>query len=394
MNFLKLKETDTKYITNIYNRYNVAFTSGIGAKCTDINGKEYIDFSSGIGVNSLGFSNPVWLEAVTNQLNQIVHTSNLYYTLPAPQLAELLCEKTGTSNVFFANSGAEANEGAIKAARKYSADKYGDDRYEIVSLVNSFHGRTITTLSATGQEVFHKHFDPFTKGFNYAQANDFENLLSCITPKTCGIMLELIQGEGGVLPLEQSFIDSIVQLCKEKDILLIVDEVQTGVGRTGKFLCCQHYNIQPDIITLAKGLGNGLPIGAVLFGSKTKDVLGFSDHGTTFGGNPVACAGGVAVVNYMTPQFLREVTQKGDKLKTALMGIPQVVNVTGLGLMLGVTLAKPFVASEVVGKLLQEGIVALTAKDKLRLLPPLIISEEEIDICVSKLAKVLGRGNI
>ena len=289
--FSNTKDLDKKYIAPTYSRYDLEAEKGSGATLEDPSGKEYIDFSSGIGVNSLGFKNPKWGEAVKNQIDNLAHMSNLYYTRPQTEVAQMLCEHSGMKKVFFANSGAEANEGAIKVARKYSSDKYSSERHEIITLVNSFHGRTIATLAATGQDVFHKNFGPFPEGFVYANANDLDDLKNKINGKTCAIMVECIQGEGGVIPLDNNFLEGIQKICDEQDILFIVDEVQTGIGRCGKLFCSEYYNIKPDIITLAKGLGGGLPIGAFLLGERAKDTLSFGDHATTFGGNPVVTAG-------------------------------------------------------------------------------------------------------
>lgn len=389
MEFEALKAADQEYIANTYGRFDVDVVSGKGAVCYDANGKAYVDFTSGIGVNCLGFCHPSWTEAVKKQLDCFAHISNLFYTQPCVTLAEKLCRKTGFKKVFFGNSGAEANEGAIKTARKYGMDHYGKERYEIVTLVNSFHGRTITTLCATGQDVFHQKFQPLTEGFSYVKAGDFADLQNKITSKTCAVMMEMIQGEGGVIPLEQSYVDAVASLCKEKDILLIVDEVQTGVGRTGKFFAFENYGIHPDIVTMAKGLGGGLPIGAVLFGEKTKDVLGSGDHGSTFGGNPVSCAGGNYIVDHMTPEFLAEVVQKGAYIREKVQSFPQVEGITGAGLMLGISLKKG-VSGAITKQCAENGLLILTAKEKLRMLPPLTITKEEIDNGLEILEKILS----
>lgn len=390
MFFSEIKRLDKQYVANTYARNDIDVEAGRGVVCTDGTGKRYIDFSSGIGVNSLGFTNEAWLSAVKEQLDSLAHVSNLFYTTPQMQLAKLLCERTGMKRVFFGNSGAEANEGAIKAARKYSSDKYSPERHEIITLVNSFHGRTIATLAATGQDVFHKNFGPFPEGFVYAEANNIEDLTAKISDKTCAIMIECIQGEGGVVPLEPEFTAAIAALCKEKDLLLVVDEVQTGVGRTGRFLCSRHYGLKPDIITLAKGLGGGLPIGAVLFGGKTKDTLGLSDHGSTFGGNPVVCAGAIEVIKAIDGKFLDDVAEKGAYLVEKLSAMEYVKSVTGKGLMLGIELAEEFTAGEVVKAGLRLGLILLTAKTKIRLLPPLTISYSEIDEGLALLEAVLA----
>lgn len=379
MLFSELKKLDKEYIAGTYARADVSVSAGNGANCHDEQGREYIDFSSGIGVNALGFVNAAWVTAVKEQIDKLQHMSNLYYTEPQVRLAKLLCEKSGMSRVFFGNSGAEANEGAIKTARKYGTDKYGAQRNEIITLVNSFHGRTVTTLSATGQDVFHKNFGPFTEGFVHAKANDCDDLKAKLSDRTCAIMIECIQGEGGVLPLEKDFIDCIQAICKEKDILLIVDEVQTGVGRTGKFLCAEHFGLTPDVVTLAKGLGGGLPIGAVLFGAKTKDTLGAGDHASTFGGNPVVCAGAAAVLDAMNGKFLDQVTEKGQYITEKLLNMDGVQAVSGKGLMLGISLSEGLDAKTVLGICAERGLIILTAKEKLRMLPPLTITYEEID---------------
>ena len=389
MYFSELKKLDKQYIANTYNRSELAAVSGFGAECADFSEIRYIDFSSGIGVNSLGFTDKGWVDAVKEQLDKLGHISNLYYTQPQVALAKALCERTGMSRVFFANSGAEANEGAIKTARKYASNKYGGGRYEIITLENSFHGRTVTTLAATGQDAFHKNFGPFTPGFVHANANDADDLISKVSDKTCAIMIECIQGEGGVIPLQKCFIKAIAEVCRERDILLITDEVQTGVGRTGKFLCGQHFGVKPDIVTLAKGLGGGLPIGAVLFSEKTKDTLGFGDHATTFGGNPIVCAGAMRVVEAIDGKFLDEVVEKGAYIEEVLLKMRGVKSVGGKGLMLGIELDEPLSSAETASECLKNGLLILTAKHKLRMLPPLIIGKKEIDAGLKILQRVL-----
>ena len=368
--FEEIKKLDNENIANTYNRFDVAFKCGKGSTLYDFNDKKYIDFSSGIGVNAFGVCDKVWADAVAEQANRLSHMSNLYYTLPQAQLAHLLCAKTGMKKVFFANSGAEANEGAIKTARKYSHDKYGENRSEIITLVNSFHGRTITTLKATGQDVFHKNFYPFTEGFDYAKAND-------INDKTCAIMMELVQGEGGVLPLDKEFVKAVEKIAKEKDLLLIIDEVQTGNGRTGYLYAYQGFDINPDIVTTAKGIGGGLPLGAVLFNEKTEKVLGYGDHATTFGGNPIVCAGAITVIERLNNEFLNLVKQKGEYIKEYCKQIKNVESVSGMGMMIGVKCTKP--SRDIVSKCLENGLVCLTAKDKVRFLPPLNITIEELE---------------
>lgn len=389
MNSQECKELDQESILHSYARFDLCAVQGKGAICSDPEGKTYVDFSSGIGVNSLGFCDPEWTEAVSRQAGTLQHISNLYYTLPGPQTAKTLTSRTGYDKAFFANSGAEANEGAIKAARKYSYDKYGDGRYEIITLCNSFHGRTITTLNATGQDVFHRFFFPFTEGFTYAKANDLEDFKQKITDKTCAVMLEFVQGEGGVIPLEQTFVDGLFQICREKDLLVIGDEVQTGVGRTGKLFCYQHYGHQPDILTTAKGLAGGLPVGAILFNQKTSSVLGYGDHATTFGANPVCCAGAQVVLSRLTDEFLDEVMKKGDYLRGKILKMNHVKGITGMGLMLGISL-DGVESKEVVKQALQNGLIVLTAKEKVRLLPPLTITYEEIGQGLAALDKTLN----
>ena len=375
---------------NTYGRFPLAIQRGKGAKCWDFEGKEYIDFTSGIGVNALGFCHEGWAAAVIGQISTLTHTSNLYYTAPGVQVAKKLTESTGLSKMFFANSGAEANEGAVKLARKYSRDKYGEGRYEILTLVNSFHGRTVTTLSATGQEVFHRNFFPFTEGFSHAEANNISDVKSKVTEKTCAILLEMVQGEGGVLPLEEEFVRQVAALCKEKDLLLMVDEVQTGIGRTGKLFAYQHYGISPQVVTVAKGLGGGLPIGGFLVDESCQNVLGPGDHATTFGMNPVICAGASYLLDQVnTPAFLKDVAEKGEYLRKKLAALPGVTQVRGKGLMLGVEIpGKP--AANVVKAGIEKGLLLLTAKTAVRLLPPLNITYEEIDQGLAILNEILS----
>ncbi len=377
MTFEDIKKLDDAHVMHTYGRYPVAIDHGKGATCYDPAGKAYIDFTSGIGVNALGFAEEGWVAAVTAQLNKLQHISNLYYTEPCAQAAKLLCEKSGMKKVFFGNSGAEANEGVIKAARKYSFQKYGEGRNKIVALENSFHGRTMAALSATGQAVYHNFFFPFVDGFVFAQANNVEDTLSKLTDDVCAVMMEMVQGEGGVMPLEKEYVQAVYAACQEKDILFIVDEVQTGIGRTGSFYSYQQFGIQPDLVSSAKGLGGGLPIGAVLFGEKTADVLVPGDHGSTFGGNPVVCAGSVEILHRMDDAFLAEVAKKGAYLKEELLKMPHVTSVAGMGMMLGIELdtdVKP-----IVNTLMENGLLVLTAKHKMRLLPPLNITQEELE---------------
>ncbi len=377
-NFDIIKERDDKSVVHTYARFEIAGEQGKNASCYDFEGKKYIDFTSGIGVNSLGFCDDGWVKAIEAQLHKIQHISNLYYTLPCVEAAEMLIKLSGLKKVFFSNSGAESNEGAIKAARKYSFDKYGGGRNKIITLINSFHGRTVTTLAATGQEVFHNYFFPFTEGFVHAKANDIEDLKSKLDENVCAIMVELIQGEGGVLPLEKAYVAEIAKICEEKDILLIVDEVQTGVGRTGSFFAYQQFGVLPDIVTSAKGLAGGLPFGAVIFGEKTENVLGPGDHGTTFGGNPIAAAGAAYVLSKMTPELFEDVKKKGVYMTERLLRMPQVTGIAGMGLMLGAEL-DGLNSTEVVKAAFKHGVMILTAKHKLRFLPPLTITFDEID---------------
>ena len=374
---MNTKELDNQYVAHAYGRFDVALTKGQGSTLYDENGKKYIDFGSGIGVTAFGINDPVWTKAVEEQLHRVQHTSNLYYTAPCAKLAQLLCEKSGMKKVFFGNSGAEANEGAIKFARKYSFDKYGAGRSTIITLVNSFHGRTITTLAATGQDSFHTVFDPFTPGFKYCPANDIEALQAAATDDVCAVLFECVQGEGGVNNLSPTFVNAIAKLAKEKDILIAVDEVQTGNGRTGTYFAYQQYGITPDIVTTAKGLGGGLPIGAVLFGEKLQDTMTPGSHGSTFGGNPVVAAGACSIVERIDDDFLSEVRRKSEKIRTALAKVKGVQSISGMGLMLGIETDKP--AGEVAKACLANGLLILTAKTKLRLLPALNISDAELD---------------
>lgn len=388
MNFQEIQARDQAYVAQTYGRFPVALVRGKGALCWDADGKEYVDMTSGIGVNSLGFCDPAWAEAVYGQLTTLQHTSNLFYTLPCGEAAELLCKRTGMKNVFFANSGAESNEGAIKCARKYGHMNHGESCHNIVTLHQSFHGRTVTTLAATGQDTFHHQFDPFTEGFAYAPANDFAGTIAVIDGNTCAVMIEMVQGEGGVLPLDADYVTALAEYCHARDILLIVDEVQTGIGRTGTLFAYEQFGITPDIVTCAKGLGGGLPVGAVLFGKKTAGVLAAGEHATTFGGNPVVCAGAKAVLERMDEAFLTEVHAKAEHIRAKLLKMPHIKAVSGLGMMLGATL-DGVSARDVVMAGIQNGVLTLTAKDRLRLLPPLSITWEELDGALSKIEKTL-----
>lgn len=389
-NFDIISANDKQYVANTYGRFPVAIKEGNGALCKDFDGKEYIDFSSGIGVNSLGFCDDGWVKAVTKQLTTLQHISNLYYTEPCINAAKLLCEKTGMKKVFFSNSGAESNEGAIKCARKYSYTKYGEGRNKVITLVNSFHGRTVTTLSATGQDVFHKYFFPFTEGFEYVEANNINALKIALDGSACAVMMELIQGEGGVMPLDKAYVKEVRKLCDDNDIILIVDEVQTGVGRTGKLFCFQNYDIMPDVVSVAKGIGGGLPLGCVMFSEKTESVLTAGDHATTFGGNPVATAGAEYILKTMDDNFLNDVVSKGDYMREKILTMPHVVGIDGLGLMMGIRLDDSIVSSDVVKKGITNGVLMLTAKTKVRLLPPLNITYDEIDRGLEALDKALS----
>ena len=385
----KVIKRDNDYVLHTYNRNPIALEKGHGLYAEGPEGQKYLDFTSGIGVNSLGYCDVDWAEAVSEQAHKLQHTSNLYYTAPCGKLAKKLCKRTGMSKVFFGNSGAEANEGAIKAARKYSVDHYGKDRTTVITLVNSFHGRTIATLTATGQEVFHNYFGPFNEGFLYAPAGDIEALEELVDRTTCAVMLELIQGEGGVMALDPDYVQAVRKLCDEKDLVLIVDEVQTGVGRTGTFLCCEHYNLKPDIVTLAKGLGGGLPIGAVLLSEKVAGGMGPGTHGSTFGGNPVVCAGANVVVDRMDTSFLANVNDRAVQLRAGIAKLPHVKSISGIGLMVGIEFYD-VTAADVLAACREKGLLVLTAKTRLRLLPPLTLTAHDVDMALEVLAEVLG----
>lgn len=371
-----------------YAHFPVSIEKGNGATFIDSEGNEVIDFGSGIGVNSLGYNNKGWINAVTEQLKKVQHTSNLYYNSTVAEYAEMLTAKTGFNRVFLCNSGAEANECAIKLARKYSFDKYGENRYNIITLVNSFHGRTMATITATGQEHYHKFFNPFVEGFKYVESGNTEQFLEMADDTVCAIILEIVQGEGGVVPTDFDFLKTVERVCKEKDILLIIDEVQTGMGRTGKLFAYQHAGISPDVVTSAKGIGNGLPMGACLCTEKCANILTAGTHGTTFGGNPVACAGAKYILSCLTDDFMNKVTEKGEYIRSKLAEIDEVKSVTGLGLMLGIEL-KTKNAGEIAKKCSENGLLILTAKTKLRMLPPLVITKEEIDKGIAILKQFL-----
>lgn len=371
---MSIKEIDKQYVMGTYNRFDLALVSGKGSVVVDENGKEYIDLTTGIGVTAFGIADDKWVEAVTAQLCSLQHTSNLYYTSPCALLAKAIAEKTGMSKVFFSNSGAEANECAFKVARKYAADK-GYDRTNILTLNNSFHGRTLATLSATGQAHYHELFNPLPGGFVRADANDADAVIAAIKEhNVCAVLMECVQGEGGVIKLDDEFVVAIDKFCKENDILMMIDEVQTGNGRTGQFYGYMNYGITPDVFTTAKGLGGGLPIGACVVGEKAKNVLGFGDHGSTYGGNPVACAGALSVIERIDEKLLSEVREKSKYIFDTLSSADGVESVTGMGLMIGIKTTKP--VSEVIKECMNNGVLCLSAKDKLRLLPALNIDFE------------------
>ena len=369
----ELKQKDGAYVAGTYKRFPVEIVSGKGSLVYDETGKRYIDMGSGIGGTAFGIADDAWMAAVTEQLGKVQHTSNLYYTAPCARLAEILCTRTGMKKVFFCNSGAEANECAIKVARKYAAAK-GEGRATIVTLWNSFHGRTLTTLAATGQDHYHELFQPLTPGFRHVEAGDLAQLEEAITaPDTAALLLECVQGEGGVIALDPAYVKEAERLCRAHDVLLMVDEVQTGNGRTGSLYAYMQMGITPDVVSTAKGLGGGLPLGAALLGEKVENVLGFGDHGSTFGGNPVACAGAISVLERMDDEFLAAVREKSDYIRTALQNTPGVEAVSGMGLMVGIKTTAP--ASEVVRVCMERGVLCLTAKDKVRLLPALNIEQ-------------------
>ncbi|MEG9545754.1 aspartate aminotransferase family protein [Mannheimia sp. HC-2023] len=385
-----IKQLDKDYIAQTYGRFDLALSHGKGCNVWDFEGNQYLDFTSGIGVNSLGWADDDWLNAVMDQAGKLQHTSNLFFTEPSSQLAKKLVTASGLKRAFFCNSGAEANEGAVKTARKYSHDKYGAGRSTVLTLVNSFHGRTISTLAATGQDVFHQHFHPFTEGFEYVPANDIDALKARLQINdVCGVLVEVVQGEGGVCSLDNDYLQAVQTLCQEKDLIFIIDEVQTGIGRTGTLFSYEQFGLKPDVVTLAKGLGGGLPIGAFLLGERVENTLGKSDHGSTFGGNPVACAGANVVMDKINTDFLAEVQRKGQKLRETLVALPKVKSVSGLGLMIGVEFEEGVLASDVVAKCIEKGVLFLTAKTKLRLLPPLVISDNQIEQGMKVLREVL-----
>ncbi|MBE6606289.1 MAG: acetylornithine/succinylornithine family transaminase [Ruminococcaceae bacterium] len=374
---MDIKILDSTYVADTYARFPVEIVSGKGSIVKDSHGKEYIDLSTGIAVNTFGLCDDKWIKVVNEQINLFQHTSNLYYSAPCAKLAQLMCEKTGMKKVFFSNSGAEANECAIKTARKYAAEKHGAEYYNIITLTGSFHGRTITTLAATGQDVFHKTFTPLTEGFIYCETNNSVMLEKlAVENKVAAIMFEPLQGEGGVNPLDKDFVETVVKIAKEKDILLIADEVQCGNGRTGKLYGYMNFGITPDIVSTAKGLGGGLPIGATMFNEKTCNVLGRGDHGSTFGGNPIACAGALSIFERLDNELLEGVKERSDYIKSSLEGAPGIKSVTGLGLMLGIETERD--ASEVIAKCMENGVMPIKAKRKVRLLPALNIPMDQL----------------
>lgn len=370
-----LQIQDQTYVANTYARFPVEIVSGKGSEVYDSHGKRYIDLGSGIGVTCFGIADDDWVAAVTAQLSKVQHMSNLYYTQPCATLAEMLCVRTGMKKVFFSNSGAESNECAIKVARKYAAEKHGADHYTILTLEKSFHGRTLTTLAATGQDHFHQLFQPLTPGFVHAPANDLEAFLKVASEnKLAGILIECVQGEGGVIALDKEFVQGVAAYAKEHDIVMMVDEVQTGNGRTGALYAYMNYGITPDVVSTAKGIGGGLPLGATMLGEKVENVLGHGDHGSTFGGNPVACAGAVSILSRLDDEFLAQVRAKGEYIRKALKDAPGIKSVSGMGLMVGIEVEKP--AGEVVKACIERGVLCLTAKEKVRLLPALNIPQE------------------
>lgn len=381
MTFEEIKNLDEQYVMHSYGRFPVALDRGQGATVWDVDGREYIDFTAGIGVASLGHADEGWLKAVAGQAAKLAHISNLFYTEPYAKAAQALCTRTGMANVMFGNSGAEANEAMIKLARKWSFDKYGKGRGTVITLHNSFHGRTITTLAATGQDKFHNYFFPFTEGFRYADANDMDSVEAVAGHDVCAVMVELIQGEGGVLPLEKEFVAKVADLCAKRDWLLLIDEVQTGVGRTGTLFAFQQYDIQPDAVSFAKGIAGGLPFGGVMANEKCREVFTPGTHGTTFGGNPIAAAAACHVLDRMDSGFLAQVEEKGAYLRAQIeeMGLPCLGRTRGMGLMIGVEVKEGWTNRDLAAKLISSGLLVLTAGPGLRFLPPLTITQEEMD---------------
>ena len=388
----QIKDLTHQYIMTTYGRFPVAIDHGQGATLYDPEGNAYIDFTSGIGVCDLGYGNEPWADAIAAQAKKLGHVSNLFYTEPAARLAEILCKRTGESCVFFANGGGEANEGMIKLARKYSFDKYGKGRATIITLNNSFHGRTITTLMATGQEVFHNYFFPFTEGFRYADANSLESLEAAAGDDVCAVMMELVQGEGGVLPLDYEYVQAVKKLCEERDWLLLADEVQTGVGRTGTLFAFQQYGILPDVVSFAKGIAGGLPMSGIMANEKCRSVLGPGTHATTFGANPVCAAAGLVVQETLSDDFLEDVQAKGTYLRNQIeaLKLPCFGQTRGMGLMIGIEVKEGYNKSEIAAKLIENGLLVLTAGPGMRLLPPLVITKDEMDKGLAIMKKALG----
>ena len=384
---MSIKFTDNSYVANTYKRFDLCLIKGEGCLCYDENGREYIDMTSGIGVNSFGYCDPVWAEAVANQAALLQHTSNLYYTAPCAELAELLCRRTGMSKVFFGNSGAEANECAVKVARKYAAEHKGAEYYNIITLNKSFHGRTLTTLAATGQEGFHKLFTPLTEGFLYADAEDIGGMERLIADnKVAGVLIEVVQGEGGVNALSETYLKAVEKLCRDNDIVFMIDEVQTGNGRTGELYAYMNYGLSPDVVSTAKGLAGGLPMGACLMSEKVADVLDYGDHGSTFGGNPVCAAAALSVMLRMDDDFLAAVRRKGEYIRARVSEAGY--EVSGLGLMIGIKTSKP--VGEVIARCMENGVLCLSAKEKLRLLPPLNIDDNSLKKAVDVIIAALS----
>jgi len=381
MNHQELVALDHQFTMQTYGRFDVDIDRGKGATLWDLEGKEYIDFTSGIGVCSIGYGNPKWVDAIAAQAARLGHISNLFYSQPYARLAHTLCERTGMAAAFFANSGAESNEGIIKLARKYSFDKYGKGRGTVITLKNSFHGRTVTTLAATGQDVFHNYFFPFTDGFRYAEAGNMDSVQEVAGHDVCAVMLELVQGEGGVLPMDKEFVHELAVLCAERDWLLLVDEVQTGVGRTGTLFAFQQYGIIPDAVSFAKGIAGGLPFGGFMASDRCRAVLTPGTHATTFGGNPICAAAALTVLDILDEDALAAVAEKGNYIRARIekMGLDALGATRGLGMMIGVEVRGEHTNRELAARLIQNGLLVLTAGKALRLLPPLTITMEEID---------------
>lgn len=386
---MDIKQLDKEYVAGTYARFPVELTHGKGSLVYDETGKEYVDLGTGIAVNAFGVGDEEWKGAVIAQLDKIQHTSNLYYSQPCALLAQTLCQRSGMKKVFFSNSGAEANECAIKAARKYGADNKGKEYYNIITLKNSFHGRTITTLSATGQDVFHEHFTPMTEGFVYAAANDLDEVKRLASEnKCCAVMIELVQGEGGVTALDKAYVKALETFVREQDMLLIVDEVQTGNGRTGALYAYMEYGIMPDVVTTAKGLGGGLPIGATMLGARVETLFTPGLNGSTFGGNPVACAGALSILNRIDNTLLKEVKEKSEYIFQTLQGAKGVKSVTGMGLMIGIDCEN---AADVIARCMARGVLVIKAKNKVRLLPALNIPWEYLKKAINILKEELEK---